>query len=44
MVIVDRLIKSAHFLPLNMKYSMEKLVQLYMDEIVRLHRVPIIIV
>ena len=43
-VIVDRLIKSAHFLPVNMKYSMEKLAQLYMDEIVRLHGVPVSIV
>ena len=32
-VIVDRLTKSAHFLPMNMKYSMEKLAQLYMDEL-----------
>ena len=43
-VIVDRLTKSAHFLPVNMKYSMEKLAQLYMDEIVRLHGVPVSIV
>ncbi|XP_071920667.1 uncharacterized protein [Coffea arabica] len=43
-VIVDRLTKSAHFLPVNMKYSMEKLAQLYMDEIVRLHGIPVSIV
>nr|XP_027090339.1 uncharacterized protein LOC113711372 [Coffea arabica] len=43
-VIVDRLTKSAHFLPVNMKYSLEKLAQLYMDEIVRLHGVPVSIV
>ena len=43
-VIVDRLTKSAHFLPINMKYSMKKLAQLYMDEIVRLHGVPMSIV
>ncbi|XP_071928108.1 uncharacterized protein [Coffea arabica] len=33
-VIVDLLTKSAHFLPVNMKYSMDKLARLYMDEIV----------
>ena len=36
-VIVDRLTKSAHFLPINVEDSLEKLAQLYVDEIVRLH-------
>ena len=40
-VIVDRLTKSAHFLPINVEDSLEKLVQLYVDEIVRLHGVPV---
>ncbi|KAL8156538.1 hypothetical protein AgCh_001581 [Apium graveolens] len=31
-VIVDRLIKSAHFLPINERFSLEKLVTMYMDE------------
>ena len=43
-VIVDRLTKSAHFLPINVKDSLEKLAQLYVDEIVRLHGVPVLIV
>ena len=43
-VIVDRFTKSAHFLPVNVKDSLEKLAQLYVDEIVRLHGVPISIV
>ena len=43
-VIVDRLTKSTHFLPVNVKDSLEKLAQLYVDEIVRLHGVPISIV
>ena len=43
-MIVDRLTTSAHFLPINMKYSLEKLVKLYLDEIVRLHGVPVSIV
>ena len=43
-VIVDRLTKSAHFLPINVEDSLEKLAQLYVDDIVRLHGVPISIV
>ena len=43
-VIVDRLTKSAHFLPVIVKDSLEKLAQLYVDEIVRLHRVLVSIV
>ena len=33
-VIVDRLTKSAHFILVNMKYKMEKLVELYIKEVV----------
>ena len=43
-VIVDRLTKSAHFLPVNVEDSLETLAQLYVDEIVRLHGVPVSIV
>ena len=43
-VIVNRLTKSAHFLPVNVEDSLEKLAQLYVDEIVRLHGVPVSIV
>ena len=43
-VIVDRLMKSAHFLPVNMKYSMERLARIYIKEVVRLHGVPISII
>ena len=38
-MIVNRLTKSAHFLPVNVEESLEKLAQLYVDEIVRLHGV-----
>jgi len=38
--IVDRLTKTAHFLPINLRISMQKLVQIYISEIVRLHGVP----
>ena len=43
-VIVDRLTKSAHFLPISHDGPLDKLAQLYVEEIVRLHGVPISIV
>ena len=43
-VIVDRLTKSAHFLPVKTTYSAEKLAQVYQDNIIRLHGTPISIV
>ena len=39
-VIVDRLTKSAHFLPIKENDKMEKLTRVYLKEIVRLHGVP----
>ncbi len=39
-VVVDRLTKSAHFIPIKISYTLEKLAQLYLKEIVRLHRIP----
>ena len=39
-VIVDRLTKSAHFIPINIRFSLEKLTTLYISEVVRLHGVP----
>ena len=43
-VIVDKLTKSAHFLPIQTTSPLDKLVSLYVKEIVRLHGVPISIV
>ena len=43
-VIVDRLTKSAHFLSVNVEDSLEKLAKLHVDEIMRLHGVPVSIV
>ena len=43
-VITDRLTKSTYFLPVKMKYSVQKLVKLYVDEIVILHGIPVSIV
>lgn len=39
-VIVDRLTKSAHFLAIKITWGPEKLAQLFLREIVRLHGVP----
>ncbi len=39
-VIVDRLKKSAHFLPIRVEYTLERLARIYIQEIVRLHRIP----
>ena len=41
---VDRLTKSAHFIPVRVKYTTEKLAELYISQIVRLHGVPISII
>ena len=43
-VIVDRLTKSAHFLPINERYSVDRLANMYLKEIVARHGVPVSIV
>ena len=43
-VIVDRLTKSAHFLPIKETDKMEKLTRTYIREIVKLHGVPLSII
>ncbi|GJS93354.1 putative reverse transcriptase domain-containing protein, partial [Tanacetum coccineum] len=43
-VIVDRLTKSAHFLPMRKDYKMDRLARLYLNEIVARHGVPISII
>ncbi|GKD60215.1 putative reverse transcriptase domain-containing protein [Tanacetum coccineum] len=43
-VIVDRLTKSAHFLPMKKTDSIEKLMRLYLKEIVCRHGVPVSII
>nr|GEX54781.1 hypothetical protein [Tanacetum cinerariifolium] len=42
-VIVNRLTKSAHFLPMREDYKMDRLARLYLNEIVARHGVPILI-
>jgi hypothetical protein len=39
-VVVDRLTKSAHFIPVKTSYSRAVLAELYMSRIVCLHGVP----
>nr|GFA58799.1 uncharacterized protein [Tanacetum cinerariifolium] len=43
-VVVDRLTKSAHFLPIHKDYSVSKLAKIFQQEIVRLHGTPSAIV
>ena len=43
-VIVDRLTKSTHFLVVRMTFTLEEFCKLYIQEIIRLHGVPIYIV
>ena len=43
-VIVDRLTKSTHFLVVRMTFTLERFCQLYIREIVQLHRVSVSIV
>ncbi|GKC87861.1 retrotransposon protein, putative, ty3-gypsy subclass [Tanacetum coccineum] len=43
-VIVDRLTKFAHFLPMREDYKMDRLARLYLNEIVARHGVPILII
>jgi hypothetical protein len=39
-VIIDRLTKTAHFLPVHTTYSAKKYAEVYLDQIARLHGVP----
>ena len=43
-VIVDRLTKSAHFSPIRWGFTLDQLAKRYVDEIVKLHGVPLSIV
>jgi len=39
-VVVDRLTKSAHFIPVNTRYSTNKYAELYIERILCLHGIP----
>jgi len=39
-VIVDRLTKTAHFIPVHTTYSAKRYAEIYLDQIVRLHGIP----
>ena len=43
-VINDRLTKSAHFFPIKVTFTLDRLAKLYVDEIISRHGVPILIV
>jgi hypothetical protein len=43
-VIVDRLTKSAHFIPVHTKYQVEKYAEIYISHVLCLHRVPKMII
>ena len=43
-VIVDKLTKFAHFLPVRLDYSMDWLAKMYVNEIVQLHGIPLSVV
>ena len=43
-VIVDMLINSAHFIPINISFPVSKLVEIYTSVIIKLHGVPLCIV
>ena len=39
-MVVDRLTKSAHFIPINITYPVPRLAEIYIQVIVKLHGVP----
>ena len=41
LVVVDRLTESTHFLPVRTDYSLNKLIELYIKKIVRLHGISV---
>ena len=43
-VVVDRLTKSAPFVPIKVIYSVERLAEIYIANMVRLHGVPLSII
>ena len=43
-VVVDRLTKTARFIPIKVTFSVERLAEIYVASIVRLHGVPLSII
>ena len=43
-VIVDRLTKTANFIPVNTTYYARKYAEIYLDQMVRLHEIPKMII
>jgi hypothetical protein len=42
--VVDRLTKTAHFLPVHTTYNAKTYAEIYLDQIIRLHGVPKMII
>jgi len=40
MVVVDKLTKATHFIPVKSMYKMTNIADIYMQEITKLHKVP----
>jgi hypothetical protein len=40
MVVVDKLTKDAHFIPLKITHKAEDVVDIFLKEVARLHRIP----
>ena len=43
-MIIDQLIKSAHFIPVREKYLLNRLAELFLTKIVKYHGVPLSII
>ena len=43
-VIVDRLTKTAHFIPIRISFSLDRLIILYMNKILSKHGMPVSII
>ena len=43
-LIIDRLIKSTHFLPIKVIFTLDRLAKLYVNGIISRHGVPILVV
>ena len=43
-IVIDRLTKSAHFIPIKVTFSVERLAEVYVANIIHLHEVPLSII
>ena len=43
-IVIDRLTKPAHFIPIKVTFSVERLAEVYVANIIHLHEVPLSII